>query len=180
MLSIPSTFKRTKRCPNKEELRFLHNIVKKLIPEDSNILEFGCGITTLAITQALKGEYRYIAVEQFKVCIKPVKQHIETVEFITTDWNDIPEIEYDLIFVDSSTGAPPKLAPVDKKIFRKDSIKFSEPMLKENGYMITHDWNYHRPQWKNAARYPEKLGMTLVDSLESYFGLGVYQKVTTD
>lgn len=178
MLEIPETFKASSRSPQPNELRWLYDWLlenKDKYNDGKKILEFGCGITSWVLNEAIKPE-RHVAVELYAPCIKMTKKHLPSIEMIKTTWDDIPKIEYDVVFVDSSTAPPKGLKPMAARIvYRDDAIKYAEAFQSKKALVIMHDWNYKGP-WRLHRKYVEANGYNLLGSLATRYGLGIYQK----
>lgn len=173
---IPATFTPSKRAPSLQELDWLHNWLSgnKDKYNLEKVLEYGCGITSWVLFDALNPKIQ-VAMEAFQPCIDITVKHVPNIQMIKTNWNDIPKIKYDVLFVDASTNPPPDLKPMHKTIFRNDAIKYSESFISEKAIVILHDWNY-KEGWRLPRKYVEDNGYTLIASLSTKFGFGIYQK----
>jgi len=174
MIELPKTFPPSKRAPMLNELDWLHNWLSKNKQLDT-VLEFGCGITSWIISDALKPKL-HIAMEGFQPCIDMTLKHVPNIQMVKTTWDDIPKIPYRMMFVDASTNAPASLKPMNGSYpFRDDAIKYSEPFIAKDCVVIIHDWNY-KPGWRVPRKYLEDHGYKLIDSLATKFGMGVYRR----
>lgn len=168
-LNIPKTFTITRVSPTIEELEFMYNWCKNNIAEGSNVLEFGAGPTTWALSKAINPT-NYICMEHWIPSIKDVLDHLDNITMVRTDWYSIPDdIEYDLVFVDSSAGYPPG----DSGLHRHDACEFSERLLKNGGYIMIHDWR--KRSGKKSRQYLENKKYKLVDSFNGRTGVGIYK-----
>lgn len=179
-LEIPSSFVRSKRSPTLPELEALYDFLEPYNEkiDAPNILEFGCGITSYVISEALYKFYAYVAVETFQPCIDMVKQHCIGIE-VVNNWNAIPEEQYDIMFVDGSAGYPENLKPIApipacKIPFRNDAIDYTKHMMKPNGIIILHDHN-HTYNYQMPRRYLENFQWKLIWEYKGKYGLGAYQ-----
>jgi len=176
-MAFPKSFVISKRAPSKVEIRLLHEwLSENCKGKIKSVLEFGCGITTLALNESIEPEI-HVCFEQFKPCIETVKQHVPTVQIIESDLHGIPKHPYDLILVDSSTGAPLGLDTLEGNAFRDDAIKYVEAFCAKDRIFIVHDWNHRQASWRRPRRYLEKNGYTLLHKIdEAGYGFGIYQK----
>ena len=177
-MEYPLTFEPSRRAPSKKEMDWLHNWIKsKSFPQNSKILEFGCGITTWVISDAI-GEYeKYLCVENFEPCINKVKQHVKKVDFISTSWADIPKEPYNLVFVDASSCPPKNLKSIipGATLFRDDAINYVINFTSDDCVFIIHDWCY-KLSWLRPQKYFTELNYKLIDCLKTRHGIGIYQK----
>jgi len=167
-LNLPKTFTMTRVSPTIEELQFMHKWCTKNVLQKAKILEFGAGPTTWAIHKAVNPSL-YVAVEDWPSTVKDVMNHLSDVKIVKSTWFDIPEEEYDFIFVDSSAGYPPK----SPGLHRDEAAKYGERLLKKGGFIMLHDWR--KRSGKGPRQYLESNGYKLVDSLRGRTGVGVYQ-----
>lgn len=167
-LNLPKSFKLTRVSPTIPELEFMYEWCTKNIPKNSKVLEFGAGPSTWAIYSAVSPSV-YVSVEDWVPSIKDVTEHIDGVKFIRSTWFDIPEDEYDFIFVDSSAGFPPKTPG----LHRDEAVKYGERLLKKGGYIMIHDWR--KRSGKAPRQYLESSGYVLIDKCDGRTGVGVYR-----
>lgn len=167
---LPKNILRTRCSPYLHELEFIYTWCKDNITQGTSVLEFGAGSTTFAIYTAINPSI-YIAVEDWAPAIENITKYINDIHIIQTSWNDIPEIEYGFIFVDSSSGFPGR-----KGLHRHDAIKYSERYLQKNGFVMIHDWC--KPSGKYARKYlDDSSDYKLVASFLCRSGVGVYKKL---
>jgi len=174
MIELPKTFPPSRRAPPLEELDWLHHWLSKNNKGLDTVLEFGCGITSWVISDALKPKL-YVAMEGFQPCINMTEKHVPKIQIVKTNWDDIPRIGYNVLFVDASTNPPKHLKPMGKRIFRDDAIKYSENFIAKDAIVILHDWNY-KEGWRLPRKYVEDKGYVLIDSLSSRYGMGIYKR----
>lgn len=172
-------FAPSRRAPPLQDLQFMHNWLQN--KSFTKILEFGGGITTYVIADALKKFEKYVCVENYQPCIENISTHIENIEIVQDSWNSIPKEEYDFIFVDSSSCAPKGLKSINKNqsaIFRDDALHYIMDFVHPNCYFMVHDWSYHGG-WLRVKKYFEdrNKNFTLIDSFKSKHGVGIYQKL---
>lgn len=165
---IPKGLEITRVSPTIDELSFINKWCNLNLKEGCKILEFGSGPSTWAIHTACKPSL-YVAVEDWVPTLRNISKFVD-VTFIRSLWYDIPEENYDLIFVDSSAGYPPGTPG----LHRDEAIKYSERFLNNNGYIMIHDWR--KRSGKAPRLYLENSGYKLVDSFNGRTGVGVYQK----
>lgn len=167
---LPKSFSMTRVSPTMNELDFLHDWLKSNIDEEANVLEFGAGPTTWAIATALKVN-RYVLIEHWVPAIKDVLNHLNDIEIIRSLWYNIPEdIQYNVVFVDSSAGYPPG----GGGLHRDEAVKYAERLLSEDAHIILHDWR--KRSGSAPRRYIEKSGnYKLVASFSGRTGLGIYK-----
>ena len=180
MLTIPSTFKPSKRAPSLKELDALYNFLEPQNGEIKDVLEFSCGITSYVIYNACDKFYNYTAIESFQPCIDMVKQHCPDISVISK-WTDIPDNKFDLVFVDGSSGYPLDLKPLSPTPkcpipFRNDAIKYVEPKLSKNAIVIIHDYNHHDAGYRLPRKYLEDNNYELIWHCDIGNGLGAYTK----
>lgn len=176
MIELPKTFTPSKRAPSLQELDWLHNWLnnnKKNYDLDK-ILEYGCGITSWILSDAIMPSI-HVAMEAFQPCIDITIKHVPKLQVIKTTWDDIPKIQYGVLFVDASTNPPKDLKPIGKFPFRDDAIKYSEAFVAKNAIVILHDWNY-KIGWRKPREYVEAHGYSLIDSISTRYGMGIYQR----
>lgn len=173
---LPDTFQRSKRSPLVEELEFIHNFISKYNFENPSVLEFGGGITTWTISNALESWSSYCCVETYMPQVEQIEKHLTEIKCVQ-NWNDIPQIPYNLVFVDSSSGSPKDLKSVREGgiVFRDDAVNYVLPFVSEEAVFIFHDWCYKK-EWQYAWRFLESKGYKLIDSYKSKFGVGVFRK----
>lgn len=71
---IPKGFVPARRSPPFSELEALYIwLCKNYKGKVTNVLEFGCGVTSVVLSQSLNPS-RYVCVEQFQPCIDMVKK----------------------------------------------------------------------------------------------------------
>lgn len=180
-ISYPNNFVKSKRSVPENDLEFLYNFINNNKWNNTvNILEFGCGPSSIVIYSAFKNSNcypKYYSMEKVPFCIENLKLAKDiNINFITTDWNDIPKTGYDFIFVDSSTGAPKGLTPLKSKLFRADACKYAINLLNDNGFIALHDWNY-KGLWREARNYMDsRTDFSLVANINSHHGVGIYRK----
>jgi len=166
---LPKTFTLTKVSPTTPELEFIHKWCKENLPNGCNVLEFGAGPTTWAISTAARPS-KYVCMEHWIPSIKDVIDHLDNITIIKTDWYAIPDdIRYDFVFIDSSAGYPPG----DQGLHRHDACQFSERLLKDGGYIMIHDWR--KRSGHKSRLYLESKGYELVASFLGRTGVGVYK-----
>ena len=129
-MELPKTFKTNRLSPRVGELQWMYAQLENL--EIKTVLEFGCGITTWTINEATKPE-RYIAIEEYQPCIDQVNQHLPQIEIIDR-WTKIPDIKYDLVFVDSSAGHGGRAG-----LYRGQATKASEDYISKGSLIMIHD-----------------------------------------
>lgn len=170
---FPSGFS-SKRAPRKDELEALWNFLQGYNEKPNCVLEFGSGITSWVLNETLHPN-KHVSVESFPISVENVKKHVPTVEIVST-WDQIPDYKYDLLFMDSSTGAPRGLLCLYPKVglFRHDAIHYARKFLKDDAIVIMHDWN-HKPKWQMSKTYLEENGYVLIWSYKSKYGFGAYQ-----
>ena len=171
---FPSGFS-SKRAPRRDELEALWIFLKKIDNVDS-ILEFGSGITSWVLYNALSPK-KYVSVESFEISVNNVKKNVPNVEIVDT-WDKIPNYNYDIVFIDSSTGAPKGLQCLYPQwgVFRHDAIHYVRDLIKKDTIVIMHDWN-HKAKWRVTRTYLEENGYELVWSYTSKYGFGAYRKI---
>ena len=175
-IELPSTFKLSGRSPRMGDLTWMHwwLTTNKNNYSMKNVLEFGCGVTSWFLFDGIKPD-KYVAMETYKGCVNMVSSHIPQIQMITTNWDDIPKIPYDVMFVDGSAGAPKGWVPVyPPRIFRADPIKYAEGFISEKCIVILHDHDYKG--WVVAKNYVVENGYLLLDSFRSKHGTGIYQR----
>lgn len=167
---LPKDFKMTRVSPTMGELNFIHDWLKSNVNYSVNVLEFGAGPTTWAIATALNFN-RYVLIEHWLPAISDISNHLKNIEIKRTTWYDIPEdIQYDVIFVDSSAGYPPG----SKGLHRDEAVKYSERLLAKNGIIILHDWR--KRSGAAPKKYMENSGnYNLVASFPGRTGVGIYK-----
>jgi len=185
MLEIPKDFKVSKRAPTKYEINWLYNLLsseKYNEYKGHKILEFGCGVTSLILNQTLKPAV-HVSVEKYEPCINMCKKFIAPF-FVVQYWNEIPQDKYDVIFVDSSSGAIKdkynsslgrRWLLNKRKPFRDDAIDYSVHFSTSRTIYILHDWNY-KWFWLLPREYLDKKGYKLIDSCDVSHGWGIYRK----
>ena len=169
---LPKSFELTRHSPTAEELEFMHEWVKNNLQDGCNVLEFGAGPTTWAISKAVKCD-NYVVVEDHMPSLKALMSHMPELKPVTSTWYKIPDdIEYDLVFVDSSAGYPPGVTG----LHRDEAAKYGERLLTQNGYIMLHDW--HGRSGSGPRRYLESTGSyELVASLNGKTGVGIYRSL---
>lgn len=167
-LDLPKSFTLTRVSPSMAELEFMYEWCINNLPKGGKVLEFGAGPTTWAINKAMEPS-KYVAVEDWIPTIKDVTLHLDNIEIIKTTWFDIPDDEYDLVFVDSSAGYPPGATG----LHRDEAAKYGERLLAEGGYIMLHDW--HSRSGRAPRKYLEGAGYKLVASFENKVGVGIYK-----
>lgn len=168
--ALPKTIAVTRVSPTIPELEFIHSWCKANVSEGGNVLEFGAGPTTWAISTAINPD-RYICMEHWVPSIQDVVDHLSDVEIIRTNWFAIPDdIKYDFVFVDSSAGYPPG----GDGLHRHDACEFSERLLSKNGFIMIHDWR--RGSGSKPRAWLEANGFELVESFNGRTGVGVYKR----
>ena len=174
-LKIPKDFKISARAPKRGELQWLYQWLKEngYDKKVKNVLEFGCGVTTWTIDSAVNPE-RYVAVEQFRPCIEMVQGFVPKVEVVETDWYDIPDVSYDLVFVDGSCGCPEDLKEGRAKIRRYEATRYAERFTHGESIIILHDWHHHKP-YRRARKYLEESEYELLGHKRGKYGIGVYR-----
>jgi len=174
---LPKTFIPSKRSPSIKELEKLHDFLNNNYNgKIKNILEFGCGITSLVLNQALSCK-NHLAIEQFEPCINDVKYHIKNIKILPL-WEMIPNEKYDLIFVDASTGPPKGLKPIhkeNKRPFRDDAIHYARKNMKDSTIVIIHDWCHKNPVWRLPRVYLENNNFKCIWSCPIGYGFGAYR-----
>ena len=185
----PENFKVSSRAPTKKEIRWLYKILsseKYSSYRGKKVLEFGCGITSYAISQALDPKL-YIAVENFQPCMDMCKIHIPGIQFVSTDWSDIPKNKYNVVMVDASSCPPKGLklvnavsrqgVPVEKHApFRDDAINYILPYTKNTTIFICHDAFHNNPVWHMPCIFLENHGYECIDSFAFKKGIAVFRK----
>ena len=162
-LEFPFEF--SKLAPSVAELEWLHNYLSEMNDSINSVLEFGCGITTWVINDALEAS-KYMAIEEFEQCIKDVNTHVPSVK-ISNNWDSFKGETFDLVFVDSSAGCGMKGLNRDKALIA------SLPCLSEESIVIIHDWR--KRSGKAPRKYLEDAGWDLIAKCEIKSGLGVYR-----
>jgi hypothetical protein len=170
-LQLPKTYPKSKYAPTIGELEFMHDWIKNNIKNKINVLEFGSGITTWVMSDALGNNLNeYIAMEDIQFIKEPAR-HCPKVKFITTSWYQIPEDKkYDLIFVDSSAGYPPGTPG----LHRVDALQYSEKLMSDKAIIIMHDW--HGRSGKEVRRHLEANNYIIQAKIEDKTGLGIYRR----
>lgn len=176
-LELPKTFELTRVSPTIQELEFMHDWCKNNIAQHSNVLEFGAGPSTWAISTAINPN-KYVSVEDWEPAIKDVVDHINNnkninfnIDIVRRTWYDIPDdIKYDFVFVDSSAGYPPGATG----LHRDEAAKYGDSLLASNGTIMIHDW--HKRSGKKPRIWLENNGFKLVDSFHGRTGVGVFQR----
>jgi len=141
--------------------------------ESKKVLEFGCGVTSWVLNNALKPEI-HVAMEAHEPCIKDTIEHVPDIQIIKTTWDDIPKIPYDIIFVDASTNPPKGLKTFRKRAWRDDAVKYVEDFQADDALIILHDWSY-RGAWLRPRKYLEAKEYPLIAHFSARYGLGIYQ-----
>ena len=179
MIEYPSGFGVSSRAPSKPEMIWLDEWLKQRSwKPETKILEFGCGITTWVISNAIPERTDYYCVEGFEPCVNQVKEHVDNVEFISTTWDDIPQKKYDLAFVDASSCPPKGLVSIlgkGERVFRDDAIHYVMDFVSDDCFFIIHDWCY-KGGWLRPQQYFTNRNYRLIASLKARHGLGIYQK----
>ena len=171
---FPSGFS-SKRAPRRDELEALWNwLYTNHNGKEWRVLEFGSGITSWVLNDAIHPEL-HVCVEQFPISIENVIKHVPSVQIVSTDWSDIPKHDYNMLFMDSSTGAPKDLSPLiaTAGVFRHDAIHYVRDMIAKDAIVIMHDWN-HKAKWRLSRTYLEENGYDLIWSYTSKYGFGAY------
>lgn len=168
---LPKTFPFSKLAPTEKELVFMNNWLATSTLRGCKVLEFGCGITSWAINDALKPSV-YVAIEHWPQCIKDTIKHIPNINMITTTWHQIPQDVYGFVFIDSSAGYPPG----GNGLYRDKAIEFieSQKMIDKKSVIMIHDW--HANSGKGSRRLLERTGYRLIASFNDRTGVGVYSK----
>jgi predicted O-methyltransferase YrrM len=162
-LQLPDDVKYYKKAPRKEELEWLYYNIQELEPK--RILEYGTGLTTMAINQALRPE-RYVVICDEEDKVKKVREYVPNAEF-REDWNfDEDTDEFDLVFVDSSSGSG------IKGLHRDLAIKAVEPFMAPNCVVVIHDWTHK--MGSAAKNYLEQNNWVLEKFTAQHRGFGFY------
>lgn len=171
MISFPKTFPFSQLAPTEKELDWMNTWLKANVKQNCKVLEFGCGITSWIINEALKPEI-YVAMEHYPQCIKDTLKHVPNIKMVQTTWHQIPQDVYDFIFIDSSAGYPPG----GDGLYRDKAIEFveSQQMIHNKTFIMVHDW--HARSGKGSRKYLEKNGYKLAGSFSDRTGVGVYSK----
>lgn len=166
----------SKRAPRRDELDALWNFLIKYDGKIDGVLEFGSGITSWVLNNTLHPK-KHVCIESFPISVDNVKKYVPSVEVVGT-WDQIPTYSYDLLFIDSSTGAPKDLQCLYPEwgLFRHDAIHYARKFLKKDAIVVMHDWN-HKPKWQVSRKYLEENGYKLIWSYTSKYGFGAYQNV---
>jgi hypothetical protein len=165
-MKLPDGLKRAKLSPFDKELAWLHDYLKNLdIPRPIKVLEFGCGITSWVIEDALKPD-KHVAVEEYQEAMDTVNKYCSNVEIIE-NW-DFPDEDYGLVFVDSSAGSGMAGLNRDKAMIAAESF------MREGAIVIMHDW--HHGSGSGPRKYAESAGYELITSFSNRRGFGVYRK----
>lgn len=180
MLSKPP-FEYSSLAPTFKELEFIYEFLFNR--RITSVLEFGCGVTSWAISTAITesqglryDKLTYVSIEHFEPCIKSINHHLPHIKMLNTVWTDIPKNLWDLVFIDSSAGYKPP--GEDQGIHRKEALVYIEDYIAQNGYVIIHD--YHRPQGGHKAlrNYLDTSPkFKYVSSLNDRSGVGIYRKI---
>lgn len=168
--SIPETFKFSDLAPTRDELKFIYDwlIANKI---DGDVLEFGCGITTWAVYNAVKPK-NYFALETHPGCLVSMHEHLPQVKIIATTWNDIPKIPYGVVFVDSSVGRP---AGGDG-IYRDEAAKYGINLAARDAVVILHDVNMNRRGYQNTIKAVLAEEFKEVARFKGRTGVGIYRR----
>lgn len=166
----------SKRAPRRDELEALWNFLNPYDGKIDNVLEFGSGITSWVLNNTLHPK-NHISIESFPISVANVKKNVPVVKVVST-WDQIPNYKYDLLFIDSSTGAPKDLKCLYPKwgLFRHDAIHYVRNFLKGDAIIVIHDWN-HKAKWQVSRQYLEENGCKLIWSYTSKYGFGAYRNV---
>jgi predicted O-methyltransferase YrrM len=164
-------FEPSELAPSQKEMAWLYEFLGGLNDQINSVLEFGCGVTTYVINEAVEPEY-YMAVEEFEKCINDVNTHVPNVK-TTQSWKDFEGRKFDLVFVDSSAGCGKK-----KGLFRDKAVMAAEPCMTDETIVILHDWK--RRSGKAPRAYLESNGWELVASFDGRTGLGAYRRKSDD
>ena len=186
-MNIPSIFKISKLAPTMQELEWLHHWLKENIrwtgygggqvAQEWMILEFGCGITTYVIANAICLWYSYHIIETYQPNIDSISEYITENEndycdsneiLIYNNWDHIKDELWDIIFVDSSCGCGLK------GYHREKTIQAAEPFMADDCIVAIHDWRRRGGQKPRA--YLESNGYKLIACYDKQNGIGVYQK----
>ena len=173
-VSFPETFNWSCMAPTKKELKWFHKYLSKMHMRNGKawkVLEFGCGISTWTINNALQPD-TYLAIETYKPSIQEVSRYCPNV-IISKKWDPIRKGGWNFIFVDSSAGYR-NLIPVPG-LYRRECIRFAEKFMAPDCLISIHDW-HHRLYSKRARRYLERSGYKLVNSFISTTGIGIYKR----
>lgn len=165
----PLPWKASRRAVPQQDLEFIHNWI--LGRQFNNVLELGCGSSTWAISTALD-DVNYVAVEDFKPNVELVNAHIPSVTVLACLWKDIPNLGYDLVFVDSSSGHG---TGHDKKVRRLDATKAVEQFMAPKAIVIMHDWCEPKLGYKIVREYLDA-NYDFIEGLETKTGVGIYQR----
>ena len=171
-VSFPKTFSWSRMAPTRRELRWFHDYLSEMRNGKAwKVLEFGCGISTWAINDALQPDI-YLAIEAYEPSMQEVSKHCPNV-ILKKKWGPIKQRRWNFIFVDSSAGYR-NLHPVPG-LFRRECIRFAEKSMTPDCLVSIHDWR-HRLYSKRARRYLERSGYELVNSFTGRTGIGVYRR----
>jgi hypothetical protein len=175
-VSMPNGFVLSQRAPPWRELRALWEFLAEHYNHKRfHALEFGCGATSYVLNQSIDPK-DHVSVEIYEPCIQTVKQYVPSIEIVPR-WDDIPKREYDVLMVDSCSGSPKNLKPMNPANaipFRDDAIRYVENMLSPDCLVILHDWAHPSRGWRVHRKYVEDKGYQLLWSFVSKFGFGVY------
>ena len=186
LTELPATIPRGRRSPGVLELSWLHDRLSKLnkISKINNVLEYSCGITTWVTHNAIDPN-NYICIEntKFRKIIDPVIEIYPSIS-ITSDWLAIPELNYDLVFIDGSSCISKKLKRkygCRMSVCRHAALLHSENLMSIGSLVVFHDWNHPAKNggWRKVRTHLEgSEDYELVEAFSwSSKGFGIFRKI---
>ena len=168
-MNIPATFKKSDLAPSDEEIEWLWCWLQRNEVQNNakNVLEFGCGITTLILQDALHPQF-LISIEDYQPCIDMVRKHLHRLNFaIFKNWTPVDKYEWNVVLVDSSS-----CGKWEEGYHRDMVVKAILPHMAPDGIIILHDWK--KVASKRAKRVLDKEGWELLDACYTRNGWGIY------
>lgn len=171
-LEIPPTFKVGRFAPPDADLQWLFQWCVRVQPRI--VLEFGCGVTSLAIQTACHPE-RHVAIEDHQPTIDNATAFLPLLEVECMHLANVPALNFDMVLIDSSALFIPAGAD---GVRRSDAAIFAEALASPDAYYLVHDWCPTGRSYtgEGPKLYLEMMGYTLVDSFVSSRGWGVYRR----
>uniref|UniRef100_A0A6M3JYW7 Methyltransferase n=1 Tax=viral metagenome TaxID=1070528 RepID=A0A6M3JYW7_9ZZZZ len=170
-----NNFKRSSRCPPLQELNWLDTWCARHRRPNLRVLEIGCGITSCIMQESLQPDV-HVAIEQYPDCIKETQRNCPKVTIVPT-WDLVPKYNYNIFFVDSSTGWPKDIIPMTaKRPFRDDAIKYLLPLCSKDVIIILHDYEHKQIGWRAGRTWLENNGFVCIEKYTYRFGFGVMVK----
>lgn len=157
-------FPRSRVSPSQAELDWLAAYLRE--KPFKSVVEFGCGVTTAVIYEALPWA-RYLAIEDFEhPGIAEINKRYPAIT-IEKNWENIELYKWDLALVDSSAGCGCDGLNRDK------AAQAVVDHLQPGGVILIHDWKGR--SGKKPRAWLESNGWRLVDHCDAGTGWGAYQ-----